>query len=162
MLDVLEELFSRFLNLKKRYSTDQYDKLLNPIADLMGAEKVFPNLFWSYFNGFFKSMEISEFKIKKEIEVKKLGDLISNLNLSDESQTMVFHNLSIDVIYEQGIVKPYNFRLNSRSKIIYDFRSTSYLFYYVVLPFYDKYYDPTSTDCTRAEDLPWFFSHNKL
>ena len=100
----------------------------------------------------------SKFGIKKEEEMKKLGDLMRNLDIANENQTLVFNNISIDKIYDnEEIVKVSNFTSNRYSKLIYDFRSTITLYYDVVLPFHNKNYDGNSTDCTSIRDLPDFY-----
>ena len=158
--NTLENLWIRFRNLKNRYSTDQYDELLNPIEALLHEESVFPYLFWSFFKDYFPGMDLLKLGIKREEEMKKLGDLIHNLDLSNENQTMAFHKFPINEVHQQGIVKVSNFTLHRRSKLINDLRSTSTLYYDVVFPFNDKNYDETSTDCTHVQDLPWFFLIN--
>ena len=90
--------------------------------------------------------------------MKKLGDLIHNLDLSNENQTMLFKkNDPIKQIYYEDFLSVSNFILHRRSKLINDLRSTSTLYYDVVLPFHDKNYNPTSIDCTQKRDLPMFF-----
>ena len=155
---VLGNLGFKFDNLKKRYSTEYYDNLLLPISNLIHKNYYFPYLLRSYYFSDKFSLIINVFGIKMEEEVKKLGDLIHNLDLSNENQIMAFHNLEINEIYEKSILSVSRFTLNRRSKLIYDFRSTSTLYYDVVLPFHDKNYDPSSTDCTRTQDLPKFFT----
>ena len=156
--NVLEYLWLRFRSLKNRYSSAQYDKLLNPIEALMNEETVFPYLFWFYFKDYFPSKEIVRSRINRSEEVKNFGDLIRNLE-SNENQTMALRHQTIDEIYHHGIVKVSNFTLNRHSKLINDFRSTSTLYYDVILPFNDKNYDGNSANCTRLQDLPWFFKY---
>ena len=154
---VLNKLWLRVNDLKNSLSTPHYDELLNPILDLIDNSIDFNDLLRDYYLSDLPTKDHLKFGIKKGEEMRKLDDLIRNLDVSNENQKMVFDNLKIDEIYKKSIVKPYNFTLHKRSKLIFDFRSTSTLHYDVVLPFHDKNYDPT--DCTRAEDLPWFFKY---
>ena len=156
-LTTLGALGERVSDLKERYSTDYYDKLLNQVEHLMDASKDLASLIWYYIWDEFPLIDLLNVGIKKEEEIKKLGDLIRNLDVSNENQTMAFHNISIDEIYNKTIVQVSNFTLHRRSKLINDLRSTSTLYYDIVLPFNDKNYDPTSTDCTSKWDLPTFF-----
>ena len=154
---ILNKLKTRVFKLKNRYSTDYYNRLLNPIQDLITENIRFIYLLIGYFDTKFPYMDDLKSRIKKEKEMKKLGDLIRNLDLSNENQIMAFNNLKIEGIYNQKIVQVSNFTLNRHSKLIYDFRSTSTLYYDVVLPFHDKNYDGTSADCTIRWDLPGFY-----
>ena len=151
--NVLKELQTRATNLNDRY----HYKLLSTILVLMEDDIDFIELLSDYYWDDFPfkyNLKKSEFKNK---EMKKLGDLIRNLDLSDENQTMAFNNVPIDEIYDKRIVKASNFTLNRPSNLNYDFRSTITLYYDIVLPFHDKNYDPTSTDCAHYRDLPTFF-----
>ena len=65
----------------------------------------------------------------KEEEVKQLSDLIRNLDLANENQLMSLQNIPIDYVYPKQIVSVSNFNLDRYSKLIYDFRSTSILYY---------------------------------
>ena len=152
--NVLKKLLFRIGNLNGRYFTDYYDRLLNPILDLMDDNLDFVDLLWDYFWNELPNKDHLKFGIKKGEEVKKLSDLFLNLNVSNENQTLAF---KFDEIYNKRIVSVSNFTLNRPSKLIYDFRSTSTLYYDVVLPFHDKNYDENSTDCTTSLDLPYFF-----
>ena len=154
--NVLKELRTRLVNLKDRYPTENYDNLLNPNTDLIKDAIDFVDFLQSSFYNHFPRKDHLKLGIKMDEEMKKLGDLIRNLDVSNEAQTMVFHNISIGEIYHKQIALVSNFTLNRRSKLIYDFRSTSTLYYDVVLPFHDKNYDATSTDCTSKWDLPEF------
>ena len=152
----LLKLYTRFDNLKKHYSTEHYNKLLNPIAELIGDDIDFVYILWNYFSNYFPDIDNLKSGFKRDEEVKKLGDSIRNLDLSNKSQTMAFYNISIDEIFEQEIVQVSNFTLNRSFKLINDLRSTSTLYYDVVLPFHDKNY-VNSTDCTHHWDLPEFY-----
>ena len=156
---LLRQLESRFDDLKNRYPTDHYYKLLNPIADLLDDDLDLVYLLWNYFLDYFPDFNLLKTGFKRDDEVKRLGDLIRNLDLSNANQTMAFNNIAIDDIYNKTIVQVSNFTLHRPSKLKYDLRSTSTLYYDVVLPFHDKNY-VNSTDCTRAKDLPKFFSPN--
>ena len=161
MRRVLEELYTRFGNLKDRYTTDYRDKLLNPIKDLMANSIDFVKLLKSYDNQRFPYTDYLKFGIERAEEVKKLRALIRGLRyirLPNENYKMAFHNVPFNKIYDEGIVQVSNFTLNRRSKLFYDLRSTSTLYYDVVLPFHNKDYDPTSTECTIGWDLPFFFN----
>ena len=152
-LDVLNQLRSMLTNLNDQYKY----KSLSSILDLMKNDIDFFNLIIGYLYDQFPKKDYLKFGIKKEEEVKKLGDLIRNLDLSDENQTMAFKNIAIYEIFQQEIVKVTKFTLNGTSKLINNLRSTNTMYYDVVLPFHDKNYDPTSTECTRAINLPSFF-----
>ena len=159
-----EDLFKfwlRFLGLRTHYETDNhYNNLLKPIEDLIGNSIMFSHLLKDYFLDVFPTEDYIKVGIKKEEEMKKLNDLILNLDLSNESQTMVFHNFPIDKVYKHRIVSVSKFTLNRRSKLIYDFRSISTLYYDVLLPFHNKNYDPTSINCTSRSDLPSFLEYH--
>ena len=150
---VLIGLYNRTENLTHRY----HYKALSSILDLMKNDVDFVTVLLGYIWDILPTMDLLKLGIKKEEEMNKLGDLIRNLDVSNKNQTMAFNNVKIDEIYKKSIVKPYNFTLNRRSKLINDFRSTSTLYYDVVLPFNDKNYDPTSTDCRASRDLPFFY-----
>ena len=153
----LNNLYSRFLTLKNRYSVDYYNRLLNPIADLIGENIDFFYLLIDYFENRFPLSDNSKSGIERKEEMKKLSDLTRNLDVSNKNQTMVLNNLSIDEIYSKRIVQVSNVTLHKIFKLVKDFRSRSTLHYDVVLPFNDKNYDANSTDCTRAKDLTWFY-----
>ena len=153
----LGNLAVRIVNLKDRYSTDHYDKLLNPILDLMRDDFFFIGLLSGYFNNQFPLGDDLKSGIKIDREMDKLNDLIRNLDVSNVNQTMAFHKVRTYNIYYKKIVSVSNFTLNRSSKLINDLRSTSTL-YDVVLPFHNKNYDGTSTVCKRVQDLPGFFS----
>ena len=155
---VLYALWRRVNDLKSCLSTPYYDELLNPILNLINDNIDFNDLLRNYYWSDLPTKDYLKFGIKKEEEMKKLDDLIRNLDVSNENQKMVFENLKIDKIYKKDIVKVSNFTLNRRSKLMFDFKSTSTLHYDVVLPFNDKNYDPTSTDCTHQQELPLFFT----
>ena len=157
---VLDYWRDRVINLKNRYSTDHYDGLLNPIADLMAENIDFINDLWDYYRDVFPIRSKFDSAIKREEEMKKLNDLISNLDVSNENQTMVLQHIPVQQAYNEGIVSVLNFTLHRHSKRINDLRSTSTLYYDVVLPFHNKNYDPTSTDCTSGRDLPYLYKHN--
>ena len=154
---ILKELYIRFTNLKDRYYSDDRYKYLNPIAALIRENIEFVDLLRSYFQHRFPYIDHLKFGIKREEEAKKLDDLIRNLDLSNENQTMVFHKIPTEDIYDrEKILLVSNFTLNRYSKLIYDFRSTITMNYDIVLPFHDKNYDPTLIDCTSARNLPFF------
>ena len=157
-IDILFSLLNRFEMLKKRYPSKNYTTLLDPISDLITDDIKFANLLKGYYNSKFPQYGVSRFGIDEEEEFKKLGNLIRNLDLSNENQTMAFHNDHIDDIYGKMIVLPSNITLNTHSKLIFDPKSTSTLYYDVVLPFNDKNYKPNSPDCTSKNLLPLFFS----
>ena len=153
---VLINLSVRFDLLKITYSTDYYNKLLNPISDLINDAVDFTHLLNGYFvYDQFPDKDSLKFGIKKQNEVKKLKDLILNLNVSNENQTLAFHDDKISQIYISKLVSVSNFTLNRSSKLINDFSSTSTLYYDVVLPFNNKNYD--EIHCTPYWDLPDFF-----
>ena len=158
---ILSKLKDRLVNLWIRNYTDHYNKLLKPIKDLIQGNIYFVYLLSFYYFGELPNQDNLNSGIKKEEEMKKLGDLIRNLNASNKNQTMAFNNISIEEIYEKQIVKVSNFTLNRYSKLTKDLRSTSTLYYDVVLPFHNKNYDPTSTDCKQKQDLPMFFRIRK-
>ena len=122
----------------------------------MKNDITFGYLLWDYFNGGFPNYSILKFGIKNIVEVNKHRDLIRNLDVSNENQTMAFHNIPPEDAYREEIVSVSNFTLNRHSKLIYDFRSTSTLYYDVVLPFHDKNYDEIY--CTHRWELPGFYS----
>ena len=153
---VLKELQTRFANLKKRYSTVYLNQLLDPIDDLMRDNLDFTYLLLRYFDDGYPLRSYLKFGIKKEEEMKKLEAVLRNLDLSNENQAMAFHNISVDEIYEKSILSVSNFTLNRHSKLIYDFRSTTTLYYDIVLPFHDKNYDE-KLDCKRKFHLPDFY-----
>ena len=154
----LQHLRTRVQNLNDRYSNEYYDKLLHPIADLISDNIEFVlELFWNYTDEKLPDKDHLRFGIKKDEEIRKLGDLIRNLDVSNENQTMAFKGVNINEVYRQQIIKISNFTLNRRSKLINDLRSTITLYYDVVLPFHDKNYDENKTDCTQRWDLPRFF-----
>ena len=150
---VLEELEYRVFNLNYRY----HYKSLSSIVDLISQNIVFINLLKSYDKNGFPQVNHLKSGIEKLEEMKKLGDLIRNLDLSNENLTMAFHNLKIDEVYKSRIVKVSKFTLNRRSKLFYDFRSTITMYYDIFLPFHDKNYDETSTNCTNIHGVPLFF-----
>ena len=158
---VLRELDTRFAKLDERYLGTSISWSIYGVLKIMRNTTHFVHyvlrcLFWSQFpySGDFSSIETMN-------EIEKLEDLLRDLDLSNENQTIAFHNYKIKKTFEQNIVKVSNFTLNRYSKLIYDFRSTSTMYYDVVLPFHDKNYDETSTDCTRARDLPTFYRQKK-
>ena len=156
---VVNELYTRLINLMNRHSTNYYDNLLNPIADLMRKNLDFIDLLDGYFNkNQFPQMSISKFGIKEEKEAKKLSNLISNEDLSNENQTMVFQNIPIQQVYREAIVVVSNFTLNRSSEPNNNLRSTSTLYYNVVLPFQNSRYPETYPRCTSQFNLPPFFS----
>ena len=154
----LKELFNGIDNLEGPYSRIYYIKSLKSIADLMKDDYFFCYLLLDYFSGGFPNYSILKFGIKQNVEVNKLRDLIRNLEVSNENQTMAFHSIPPGDAYREEIVSVSNFTLNRHSKLIYDFRSTSTLYYDVVLPFHDKNYDENKTDCTHRWELPGFYS----
>ena len=157
MID-LANLRDRASILATIYSLDNYYyDILSRFAHLINDNIDFVKLLENYFKHTLPAKDELKLGIKREEEMKKLGNLIRSLDVSNENQTMVFHNFPISEIYDKKIVKASNFTSN-RPKLINDFRSTITLNYDVVLPFHDKNYDPTSTDCTRSRMLPNFFS----
>ena len=158
--DVLDELDTRYDELRDRYllgfpSLYRVSKIMDNTTSFV--HYVLRAFFWSLF-----PYRYDQLNIKRKNEIEKLGDLIRNLDLSNESQIMVFNNFKIDdeEIYGKKIVQVSNFTLHRRSKLVYDFRSTSTMYYDIVLPFHDKNYDPRTKDCTRAKDLPRWFTHS--
>ena len=141
---VLQSLVGRAMNLWTRY----HYKSLYPFLNLMFDGLDFLDILWYCFHDQLPIKNVLRFGIKREEEMKKLGDLIPNLDLSNENQTMAFHNISIQQVYPKTIISVSNFTLNRHSELIYDFRSTSTLYYDLVLPFHNKNYDETSKDCT--------------
>ena len=150
---VLQEYWNK---TSKLYNSFLYPKLKSS-SEIIGNNTEFIDLLITYYSDHFTDRDYIQFGIQKEREVKKLRDLLDNLDELNKNQTMAFHNNTLNVIYLNEIVSVSNFTLNRRSKLIYDLRSTSTLYYDVVLPFNDKNYE-TSTDCTRASDLPLFFN----
>ena len=160
-LDVLKELRRRAFRLATIYSSeDYYYDLLIRFVHLMDDNLDFVDLLRNYFWNVLPIKDHLKFGIKRNNEVEKLGDLIHNLDFSNENQIMAFHNFGINEIYRQRIIQVSSFTLHGRSKLINDFRSTSKLNYDIVLPFHDKNYDPTSTDCTIRWDLPYFYRYH--
>ena len=157
-INLLQDLHFRVGKLIVRYSSDHYIKLLNPIADLIQENIDFAYILLNdYFKDKFPRRDHLKSGIKKEGEMKKLENLIRNLDLSNENQTMVFNNLKIEEIYEKRIIIVTNFTLHRTSKLLKDLRSTSTLYYDVVLPFHDKNYDRNSNDSINVWFLPFFF-----
>ena len=153
----LQELYLRIIRLRIRYSKNYYiNNSLTSIMKTMADDIDFTYTLWDYYSNHFPTKDVLKFGIKKEMEMKILSDLIRNLDVSNKSQVMAFHNDNIDEIYKKGIVLVSNFTLHRRSKLIYDFRSTSTLYYEIVLPFHDKNYDGNSADCSNFWELPSF------
>ena len=158
----LPPLYFRFINLRELYTGVYYDKPLESIENLIMDGRIFVNLLADYiYHNQFPSGNL-RFGIKKWEEIEKLRDLLRSLDLSNEYQTMALNDYKIDEIYEKRIVLISNLTLNRRSKLNNDLRSTSTLYYDVVLPFHDRNYDENSTDCTQKQDLPMFFSYRKI
>ena len=154
---VLQEYWNKTSNLYNRFLYGQ----LKSSSEIIGNNTEFIDLLITYYSDHFTDKDYIKFGIQKEREVKKLGDLLDNLDELNKNQTIAFHNnmpTFVDIIYLKEIVSVSNLTLNRRSKLIYDFRSTSTMYYDIVLPFNDKNYDETSTDCTSASDLPLFFN----
>ena len=149
----LQDLWVKVDKLNSRYNYKPLSSILNKIDKNID----FVGLLWSYFANRFPSTYNSTYG---DEEFKKLGNLIRNLDVSNENQMMAFHNLPIGEIYHQQIVLVSNFTLNRDSKQPSAFKITSTLYYDVVLPFLDKNYDESSTDCTQKRNLPLFFQVN--
>ena len=159
-INILNSLMSRFAMLKKRYPSKHYTKLLDPISDLMADDVKFAYLLKSYYDSKLPNLDLPKFGIETDTELEKLDDLIRNLDLSNKNPIMVFHNAKIDTIYSQKIILPSKITLNSHSKLINDSRSTSTLYYDIILPFDDKdhIYHLNPNNCTHRRDLPSFFA----
>ena len=149
-------------NHKKDYSLSSNELrifLLNSIQNTMRQTMDFVDVLEYYFKyNKLPQMSISKFGIKKEEEMDKLGALIRNPSLSNENQTMVFNNVKIEEVYYEGIVQVSNFTLNKDSEPNNVLKSTSTLYYNVVLPFNNKNYPTTYPICTKTSHLPKFFS----
>ena len=157
-VSILKELRRRAFRLATIYSLDKYySDLLIRFIHLIEDNIDFVYLLENYFSNALPVKNNLKLGIKRNNEVEKFGDLIHNLDFSNANQMMALDNLSIDVLYKKEILKVSDFTLHRRSRLIYDLRSTSTLYYDIVLPFHDKNYVPTSTDCTSRLDLPSFF-----
>ena len=157
----LQDLIVRVAYLMHLYPTDYHNKSLIPILNLMEDDTDFFDTLWDYAFTKLPRQDALKVGIKKEEEMKKLGDLISTCNLNlgtNENQTMVFDHLKIDEIYDRSIVQVSKFTLNRPSKPNNDFKSTSTLYYTIFLPFHDKNYDANSTDCAHYWEIPNFSS----
>ena len=143
--NVLGELYYKMYNLNYGYKYKSLSSILDKLTDNMD----FVGVIQDYFNGFFPRMNHYKLGIKIWEEKKKLENIISNLDLSNENQTMALNNLKIDEIYEKRIVNVSNFTINGHSKIT--------LYYDVILPFHDKNYDEITLHCTHQRDLAVFF-----
>ena len=153
----LKELRRRAFRLATIYSLDNYYyDILSRFVHLIDDNLDFVDLLANFVFDLLPVKDILKLGIKREEEMKKLGDLIRNLDLSNKNQTMAFNNLEINEIYDKQIAQVTNLTLHRRSKLIYDMRSTSTLYYDIFLPFHDKNYVPTYTDCTSKWDLPSF------
>ena len=158
MISVLEDLRSRVGKLLIHHPSERYFKSLFPIISLIQENIYFTNILRGYFRNEFPFGNHVLSGINKENEMKKLEDLIRNLDVSNKNQTMAFNGTKIYEIYEKSIVQVSNFTLHRTSKLSDDLSSTSTLYYDIVLPFHNKNYDANSTDCKPWFELPWFFS----
>ena len=168
---VFNELYARLNNLKNNHmkSSNVYRNQYR-ISALTAIQKIMRQTldFIEVLEDFFElydlpQMTISRFGIKEEKEMEKLSALIHNQSLSNENQTMVFDNVKIDHVYEEGIVVASNFTLNRDSSEPNNvLKSTGALYYKVVLPFHNKNYPTTYPRCTSTYHLPrFFYSHFK-
>lgn len=148
----LNGLYTRVNNLKKRYSNEHFDKLLNPIEDLIKENIGFTGLLMSHFKNILPRVDDAKSGIKRLEEAKTLSYLIQNLDLSNQNQTLVFRNHRIDEIYNEEIVQVSNVTITRFLKPT--------LHYDVLLPFSNKNYDPFTKDCTDRFFLPMFFRRN--
>ena len=155
---VIRKLVRRVFKLRNTYSKKYpFNEQLTEFVNLMIDSIYFVNLLRNYFANQLPNTILKP-DIKREEEMQKLDDLIRNLDISNENQTIAFNNVKLDEIYDTAILTVHNFTMNRYSRLIYDFRSTITMNYVIVLPFHNKNYDPTSTDCTRSRMLPNFFS----
>lgn len=135
--------------------SDSNYKSLGSILDKIQKNMKFTDFLMEYFSNKLPTEDYIKFGFKKEAEMKKLGDLIRNLDISNDSQTIAYHNLSIGEIYEKRFVLVSNFTLHTHFYQVPTYAATSTLYYDIILPFHNKNYDSTSKDCTSRSRLPY-------
>ena len=154
---VLKGLYTRFNNFKKRFGPY---KPFETIAEKMEMSIALVELLSDYYSEHLPSKKYDKLNVTKQSELTKLNDLVRGFELS-EDETFAFQDDLISQVYSKRIVKVKKFVFHRHSKLIYDLRSTSTLYYDIILPFNVGSYDPTSTNCTSKHFLPFFFFTEK-
>ena len=104
-----------------------------------------------------ESTESEPYRPSKYQLYRKLQDSISHMNeWVGKGQTMSFHDMFIDDVYEQQISSFPQFEFIGASRITYQTESYLNLIYDLVFPFNNQYFDESSK-CVKADALPPFF-----